>query len=147
PFADNNHAIGDVLVRRGKDMRMTKIKWLWPGWLARGKFHLLAGSKGTGKSTLLFDLMARLTAATEWPDGTPITTSADVMVWSGEDGIEDTILPRFVAAGGNRDHIYFPVTTLIDGESRPFDPSTDIEALIKRAAELPNLGFVIIDPV
>src|SRR5262249_1544102 len=71
----------------------------------------------------------------------------DVMVWSGEDGIEDTILPRFVAAGGNRDRIHFPTITLIDGESRPFDPSIDMEALVKAAENLPNLGTVMIDPV
>jgi predicted ATPase len=35
---------------------MKKINWLWRGWLARGKFHLLAGSKGAGKSTLLLRL-------------------------------------------------------------------------------------------
>src|SRR5262249_26904992 len=70
----------------------------------------------------------------------------DVMVWSGEDGIEDTILPRFVAAGGNRDRIHFPTITLIDGESRPFDPSIDMEALVKAAENLPNLGTVMIDP-
>jgi hypothetical protein len=95
----------------------------------------------------LFDLMARLTAATTWPDGSPVTAAADVMIWSGEDGIKDTILPRFVAAGGNCDRIYFPVTTLVDGESRPFDPSTDMEALVKAAESYPNLGAVMIDPI
>jgi hypothetical protein len=146
PFAPAK-ATGNVCLRRGCEFTMEKIDWLWPGWLARGKFHLLAGSKGAGKSTILFDLMARLTAATAWPDGTPITRPADVMVWSGEDGISDTILPRFVAAGGDRNRIVFPVTTFIDGESRLFDPSIDMEALITAANDYPNLGWLMIDPV
>jgi putative DNA primase/helicase len=146
PFAGDG-IVGNVLVQRGRDLAMQKIEWLWPGWLARGKFHLLAGNKGAGKSTVLFDLMARLTAQTKWPDGTPVTAAADAMVWSGEDGIRDTILPRFVAAGGNRDRIYFPVTTLVDGESRPFDPSIDMERLVKAAEDYPNLGAVMIDPI
>src|ERR1700756_3507211 len=89
-----------ILLQSGEELPLEKIKWLWPGWLARGKFHVLAGSKGAGKSTILFDLMARLTSDREtWPDGVP-APSGDVMVWSGEDGIQDTILPRFHAAGG-----------------------------------------------
>jgi putative DNA primase/helicase len=137
---------GDVLIRSGEELTMKKIEWLWPGWLARGKFHMLAGKKGAGKSTILFDLMARLTAGVDWPDGKP-ASPGDVMVWSGEDGIEDTILPRFYAAGGVRSRIFFPTTTRIDGAERPFDPSTDIGPLINAAARLPNLLLVMIDPV
>jgi putative DNA primase/helicase len=146
PFAGNG-VIGNVTIRFGREFNMQKIDWLWPGWLARSKFHLLAGSKGAGKSTVLFDLMARLTTGAAWPDETPIAAPADVMVWSGEDAIEDTILPRFVAAGGDRDHICFPTTTFVDGEPRPFDPSTDMEALVKATADLPNLAAVMIDPI
>jgi len=32
------------------------IRWLWPGWLARGKLHVLAGAPGTGKTTLAMAL-------------------------------------------------------------------------------------------
>ena len=28
------------------------VRWLWDGWLARGKFHILAGEAGTGKRPL-----------------------------------------------------------------------------------------------
>lgn len=28
------------------------IKWLWPGWLARGRLNVLAGPPGSGKTTL-----------------------------------------------------------------------------------------------
>jgi putative DNA primase/helicase len=142
---DPNH--GDVLIQCGEGLTMEKIEWLWRGWLARGKFHLLAGSKGAGKSTILFDLMARITAENvDWPDGTPAPTG-DVMVWSGEDGMRDTILPRFYAAGGVLSRFHFPTVTRVNGAERPFDPSTDIERLITAAAQLPELVFVVIDPV
>jgi putative DNA primase/helicase len=68
------------------------------------------------------------------------------MVWSGEDGIQDTILLRFCAAGGSLDRIY-PITTIEDRKSkRAFEPSTDIPLLIKAAETLPELGLVAIDP-
>jgi putative DNA primase/helicase len=141
----SNHI--DVLIQSGDSRTMKKIEWLWPGWLARRKFHLLAGAKATGKSTVLFDVAARITAeGAKWPDGRESPTG-DVIVWSGEDDIDDTILPRFYAAGGDRSRIFFPTTTVDRGEGRPFDPSTDIEALINAAARLPNLLFVMIDPV
>jgi hypothetical protein len=135
-----------ISIQSGEEFTMEKIEWLWPGWLARGKFHLLAGGKGAGKSTISFDLLARHTAGTPWPDGTP-TTPGDVMVWSGEDGIKDTILPRFYAAGGVRSRIHFPTSTWVNGAERPFDPSTDIDALIEAATQLPHLSLVMIDPV
>jgi hypothetical protein len=146
--ADNPFAnAGAVLIRKATEESLEKIEWLWRGWLASGKFHILAGSKGTGKSTLLYDLAARLTAGPSWPDGTPVATRRDAMIWSGEDGIRDTILPRFVIAGGDRNRLYFPTHTFVDGEKRPFDPSTDIEALVAAAARYPELGMVMIDPV
>lgn len=126
---------------------MEKIDWLWPGWLARGKFHLLAGGKGAGKSTICFDLMARLTSGGQWPDGkqAPI---GDALIWSGEDGIGDTILPRFAAAGGDLERIY-PIKYVIEKgfKRRAFDPSTDISALIALADQLPDLGMIVIDPI
>jgi hypothetical protein len=141
-----NYGIG-IVTQTGEGLTMEKIEWLWPGWLARGKFHLLAGGKGAGKSTILFDLMARITAeGATWPDGT-LAPTGDVMIWSGEDGIRDTILPRFYAAGGVRSRIHFPLVTRVDGQDRPFDPSIDINMLIDKAAQMPQLLFVAIDPV
>jgi hypothetical protein len=135
--------------RNGEEFVMKKIEWLWPGWLARGKLHLIAGSKGAGKSTIAYDLAARVTATPRWPDGTAATALGDVIVWSGEDNIEDTILPRFVAAGGDLKRIY-PIREIIVADSsgsRPFDPSTDVPALIDLATKLPNPILCIIDPV
>lgn len=136
-----------IPLKTGRQFTLEKIEWLWPGWLARGKFHLLAGQKATGKSTITFDLMAQVSVGAQWPDGSPAPLG-DVVIWSGEDGIEDTILPRFVAAGGDLGRIY-PVKNVVlsTGETRPFDPSTDIPALIEMASQIPKLLFVVIDPV
>src|SRR5262245_56889772 len=130
PLKNGHDPRNDVLIKSGDELTMQKIEWLWSGWLARGKFHLLAGAKAAGKSTILFDIAARITAdGATWPDGKPAPTG-DVMVWSGEDDSLDTILPRFYAAGGVRRRLFFPMATLDNGKERPFDPSTDIEILI-----------------
>jgi putative DNA primase/helicase len=144
--AGNETASETITILTGRGIKMEKIDWLWPSWLARGKFHVLAGGKGAGKSTILFDLMARLTSATTWPDGTP-APQGSALLWSGEDGLADTIVPRFYAAGGDLDRLHL-VTTVKDGfGQRPFDPSQDMLKLIQQAEHIPELAFAMIDPV
>ena len=71
----------------------------------------------------------------------------NVIVWSGEDAIEDTLLPRFLAAGGDPAHIAFIKGVEEDGKTRAFDPSLDIEALTEVCAELGDVNLIIVDPV
>jgi hypothetical protein len=44
------------------------LDWLWRFWLARGMPALVDGDPGLGKSTLLADLVARLTTGRPMPD-------------------------------------------------------------------------------
>jgi hypothetical protein len=128
---------------RGSSVTMRQVEWLWPGWLAAGKFHILAGEGGAGKSTISFSLLAQVTRGGKWPDGSPAPLG-DVLIWSGEDDIADTILPRIVAAGGDPDRVYFPLD--LPGR-RAFDPSTDMPALRERVRLLPSLKVVLIDSI
>ncbi len=45
------------------------VRWLWPHWLSLGKLQLLAGSPGTGKTTIAVSLAAAITAGAAWPTG------------------------------------------------------------------------------
>jgi putative DNA primase/helicase len=135
-----------VLLIKGATLPMEPVDWHWKGHLAYGKLHLLAGNKGAGKSTICFDWMAATSIGGTWPDGS-VAPIGDVLVWSGEDDAKDTILPRFAAAGGDRDRIYIVGGTITNGVKRSFDPSTDIPALIRSVSELPNLKMTVIDPV
>jgi putative DNA primase/helicase len=70
-------------------------------WLAAlGKFHLLAGAPGTGKTTIAVSIAATVSAGARWPDGTA-AEHGDVLIWSAEDGVSDTLLPRLLVAGGH----------------------------------------------
>jgi len=37
---------------------MFPIEWLWPGWLAGGKIHIIGGAPGSGKTTICMKLAA-----------------------------------------------------------------------------------------
>src|SRR5207245_6247511 len=78
--------------------------WLWPGWIPLGKLTVLDGDPGLGKSTLLLDLAARVTTGTPMPDGAP-TEKGLVILATGEDGVADTVRPRFDAAGGEAERL------------------------------------------
>ena len=117
-----------VILKSAADYVPEPINWLWRDWLALGKLHLLAGAPGTGKTTIGIAFAAAITSGGRWPDGTPVDVG-EVLIWSGEDGINDTLLPRFMAAGGNRERLHFVGGRNDHGEVRPFDPSTDMPAL------------------
>ena len=129
-----------------KDLRPEPVQWLWQDWLAAGKFHLLAGAPGTGKTTLALNLAALISCGAPWPDGSP-STPANVLIWSGEDSPEDTLLPRLLAHGADPHRIYFIDTVIEQKRVRAFDPACDLPKLYEEALELGDVRFILIDPI
>ena len=122
------------------------INWLWNGWLARGKLHIFAGAAGTGKTTIAIELAATITIGGRFPDETK-SQIGSVLIWSGEDSPADTLVPRLMAAGADLSKVHFIGDTTLDYEKRSFDPATDMQALMLKAASIPDLALLIIDPI
>jgi RecA-family ATPase len=84
-----------------EDVETEAVSWLWPDYIPLGKITVLDGDPGLGKSTILFDLAARVSRGAPMPDGSFGTTyrqPAGVIVYSVEDGLGDTVRPRLEAA-------------------------------------------------
>jgi hypothetical protein len=130
----------------GSTIKPQAVDWLWPSWLARGKLHILAGRPGSMKTTTALSLAAAVTIGGVWPDNKP-AAPGKVIIWSGEDAIADTLLPRFLAAGGDPDQIGFLTGVEEDGKKRSFDPSRDIGDLVRVCDDLGGVSLVIVDPI
>jgi putative DNA primase/helicase len=135
-----------VSLIRGSDLRPEPIAWLWPGYLARGKLHILGGAPGTGKTTIGMALVATVTCGGRWPDGSPCEPGS-VVIWSGEDDPSDTLVPRLALSGADLGRVYFVGDVVEDGERRTFDPARDMEPLRRKLAKIGNVRLLIVDPV
>lgn len=123
------------------------IHWLWDGWLAAGKLHILAGAPGTGKTTVALAFAATISRGGRWPDRAQ-ANPGQVLIWSSEDDAKDTLVPRLIAMGANLNRVHF-IQTANDGDrTRSFDPATDIGQLrttIQQLGISPDL--LIVDPI
>lgn len=133
---------------RASDIEPIAIRWLWPGWLAQGKLHILAGAGGTGKTTLLLGLAATITTGGRWPDGERCPAPGNCIIWSSEDDPADTLIPRLEAAGADRSRVYIiQGRTNEHGDAEPFDPATDFDLLRATAEEIGGVSLLMLDPV
>ncbi len=131
---------------RGDEVKPEPIRWLWDGWLAKGKLHVLAGPPGTGKTTLAVALAAAVTQGSMWPDGSRAPTG-DVLLFSAEDDVKDTLAPRLIAAGADMKRVWFIDQVAVVSGGRTFDPATDLELLEERLSEMELPALLIVDPI
>ncbi len=135
-----------IVLACGSDLTPEPVRWLWQYWLALGKVHILAGAPGQGKTTIAIALAATTTINGRWPDGTRCD-GGNVLVWSGEDDPADTLLPRILAAGGDRSKVFFIKASRVNGEELPFDPARDMGQLLAAIEAIGNVKLLIVDPI
>lgn len=136
---------------RGSDVSAAKITWLWDQHIASGKFTLIDGAPGTGKSTMLMDLAARVTKGRVAPDGSGTKIAkGGVLILCSEDGADDTIVPRLAAAGADLSKVNVMLSVPDHkrglGQQREIEIPRDI-ASIRYLIERDNVKLVIIDPL
>jgi putative DNA primase/helicase len=132
----------DCLLRPASSIKPERIRWLWPGWLAEEKISILAGNPGAGKTTIATDLAAVVSVGGTWPDGA-VSPVGDVAIWTGEDGIADTVIPRLSAAGADMGRVH-----IVGDEARSFDPARDMAALEAAIIALAGaIKLLVLDPL
>ena len=127
-------------------IKIQAVDWIWKGWLAARKFHILGGAPGTGKTTIALKVASTISTGNHWPDGS-LALKGKVVIWSGEDGVEDTLVPRLKAAGADLSNILFVGEFPDRGSRRSFDPGTDMAVLLDELEKHKDLRLLILDPV
>lgn len=136
----------DLLIARGDEVEIRPIRWLWPGILAIGKLHLLAGEPGVGKTTVAMSLLAAITNGGPMPDGHQVE-AGNVVVWSDEDDPDDTLMPRLKAMGADAKRCYFIKGARSLTKERGFNPARDLPLLRDAVSNIGNVKIVLFDPI
>jgi putative DNA primase/helicase len=136
-----------LVISKAADLEMRGVDWLWPGRFARGKIGLIAGLPDMGKGQIAAFLAAAVTAGIELPCREGSAPQGNVIWFNAEDDARDTVLPRLVAAGADRERIIFVSGARVGGVEKMFSLVTDLQHLRATIEEIGNVVLVIIDPM
>lgn len=138
-----------LIAHRASDLDPEKLVWVWPGRIPEGKLVLLGGPPGLGKSQLTAFMSATVSNGGHWPCGEGSTLPGDVIFMSAEDGVQDTIIPRLMAAGADRERVHIvSAATKPDGTGRKtFSLKTDVDLLEEMARKIGTVRLIIVDPI
>ena len=144
----------ELIIVRGDEVAEKATTWMWRRYLPLGTLVHFGGNSSQAKSPVTIDLAARISVGASWPDGqTNDLGPRSVIVLNIEDNFEETILPRFRLAGGDKTKIYAVKGTRIFDSKKALvsERSTvinrDIGALRKCALGIPDLALILIDPI
>jgi DNA polymerase I-like protein with 3'-5' exonuclease and polymerase domains len=135
-----------VLVR-ASDIVPRAMDWLWYGHILRGSQELLTGIPGGGKSQIHCALVAAVTTGGIWPDGCNGIPPGNVIMLTAEDCLDQTIVPRLIAAGANRDRVFILKKIRKDNRERMFLLNEDLEQLEQMIKKIGDVWLTTMDPI
>ena len=132
-------------LRTASGIRPVAVRWLMPGYFAIGKYNLLWGMEGRGKSYLTIGMAAAVSNGLPLPGQTELESAAtgpgSVVFLAYEDDPADTIIPRLIKCGADLDKVF-----VMHHEDNTIT-SKDIEGLTAKLESIPDLRMVVIDPL
>lgn len=132
-----------VLVR-GSDVKIERIEWAWERRIPLDAVTLIPGREGLGKTTLVYELAARLTKGEL--AGDLLGAACDVVVITSEDAVASVHAPRLMAAGADMARVFFLQSADKD-TIVPFVVPGDVDALNQLLDQVANPRLVIVDPL
>lgn len=145
----------EIVLECFADIEPKRIEWLWDKRIAIGKFTLLVGDGGIGKSCVTIDMAARISTGKPFPDCQDIENPQGVVIFMGdEDGVADTVRPRLDGAGADATKILH-IKGVIRASRRkdsfdtvdPISLKNDLELIDKKLADHKSCRMLVIDPL
>ena len=124
-------------------VRPQPVRWLWQDRIPLGVPSLLGGKPKLGKSTLAYDLAAKVTTGTL--DGDLAGEPSNVLVVTFEDLVAETVVPRLMAAGADVTKVR-TIEVEHDGEHDLVSLPDDVSG-IEAAALEHGVRLLIVDPL
>lgn len=133
-----------LVVTPASQIKARAVRWLWEGRLPFGELTLEAGREGIGKSTVAYDIAAQVTRGrlAGCCQGQPRA----VIVVTGEDSWEHTIVPRLLAAGADLELVVRVNVEMRDLGTMELSLPDDIAELDQVVREL-DAALILLDPV
>lgn len=135
----NNLVQVPLILFTAADVEPKEVSWLWYPYIPFGKVTLMHGDSGDGKSTFALNLAALLTRGDTLPFSPQSHGPMNVIYINAEDAVDDTVVPRFIKAGGVRDRLIF-----ISEKEQRLNFS---DKRIKAAIEETGAKALILDPL
>jgi AAA domain len=136
-----------IVLTRASDIEIEPVVWAWEdegqGRIPAGSLGLAAGREGTGKSSFLIWLTARITTGS-LPGS--IDGPRGVIYVAVEDSWKHTIAPRLVAAGADLDLVYRAEVQSIEDETVSLSLPAD-NKLLEDAITRNDVAMVALDPL
>jgi hypothetical protein len=166
------HWANDIEVRDGRDtitiqhvVKVSSINaatvsprdvdWLWFNRIPVGAASWFVGKPGNSKSLCSIDLAARVSSGSDFPDCKNEHGEQQVLLYAGEDSLENTVIPRLIRAGAKLENIelldnnsfevYDPEYNRVD--RRGIDLSQDVPILSALIKKHPDIKLLILDPI
>jgi hypothetical protein len=148
PHASSPPTPPQLKSKKASEYKARSIRWLWRDRFALGKLGLIGGLPDKGKGLISASMIAACSTGGTWPCGEGQAPLGNVLWFTAEDDIEDTVIPRLMAAGAdlNRVHIV-GMAKNADGRERMFNIATDLDLLRQKLEEVGDVVLVIIDPM
>jgi hypothetical protein len=133
------------VLKRFSQLEAKPVDWIWKGYLAAGKLSTFSGEPGHGKSLIALDIAARVTTGKDFPDGSKNTMApSEVLLLTVEEDHEDTVLPRFLLAGGDASKL---LAIYVGDRPGLFSVEQSGKQLRQIFMENPQIRLMVLDPM
>ena len=141
----------ELEVVRLSDVNPTIQKYLWPGRIPSETVSLIGGQQGQTKNLFAYDMAARVTTGTPWPDAPndDRRPPRSVILLEAEEHLESSIVPRLLAANADLTRVHFVkgMPTENTDRSRLISIQRDADTIERLARRLGDVALVIISPI
>ncbi|NOT00450.1 MAG: AAA family ATPase [Phycisphaerales bacterium] len=141
----------ELVIVRLSDVTPEIQPYMWEGRIPSASCTLLGGRQSGTKNLFAYDLMARVTTGSPWPDDRtgPGRRPASTILLEAEEHLESSIVPRLAAAGADLSRVHFIKGAPTDNPDRTrlISIQRDVEGIERLAGRLGDVALVVVSPI